>query len=200
MTGREDKFERYYDAVEATPPRPTLIKALELFAAEGRPAGIAADLGCGSGVDTVELLNRGWRVIAIDKSESALERLRNRPDLPVGPDLETVQGRFEDVSWGTVRLVNASFALPLAEPTRFPELWQRILASLEPGGRFSGQLYGPRDSWAKHQGMTILERPQVEGLVRGLAVEALEETERDGMTAVGRPKHWHYYELVLRKP
>nr|WP_312508672.1 class I SAM-dependent methyltransferase [Pseudomonas luteola] len=42
------------------------------------PTGVALDLGCGTGRDTLELLARGWDVIAVDAQAEALERLSIR--------------------------------------------------------------------------------------------------------------------------
>ncbi|HKA27105.1 MAG TPA: class I SAM-dependent methyltransferase, partial [Gaiellaceae bacterium] len=74
---------RYYDAAKGGAPRETLLFALDLFEREGGGGKerLAVDLGCGEGRDTVELLRRGWRVLAIDAEREAIERLRTRPGL-----------------------------------------------------------------------------------------------------------------------
>jgi hypothetical protein len=108
--------------------------------------------------------------------------------------------RFEDVPLPIgVQLVNSSFALPLCEPARFHELWTRIVEALPSGGRFSGQWYGPRDSWAGRPGMTFLSRAEAEALLAGFDVEMFEEEEADGTTPRGKPKHWHIFHIVARK-
>src|SRR3954468_24291573 len=66
----------YFAAVAGKPARDTLLKALELFEKEKRAPGFAVDLGCGSGRDTLELLRRGWRVLAVDSSSEGMELLR----------------------------------------------------------------------------------------------------------------------------
>ena len=40
------------------------------------PAGRALDLGCGEGADAIWLAEHGWTVVAVDVSNTALERLR----------------------------------------------------------------------------------------------------------------------------
>ena len=84
-------------------------------------------------------------------------------------------------------------------PNQFGAVWQRIVASLRPGGRFSGQLFGDRDGWATQPDMSFQTREDAENLLRGLEVEHLEEVEEDGETAVGDPKHWHVFHVVARK-
>ena len=73
-------------------------------------------------------------------------------------------------------------------------------ATLRPGGRFCGQLFGPRDEWAPAADMTFLTREQVEQLLDGWEIERLDELEQDGHTAVGKPKHWHLFHVVARRP
>ncbi|HEX9647295.1 MAG TPA: class I SAM-dependent methyltransferase [Alphaproteobacteria bacterium] len=205
MTRSESETWRaYYAATGARAPRATLLIALDRFAAEGADAGKlhALDLGCGSGRDAVELLARGWSVLAIDAEPAAIEALRARPEITASARsrLETRVARFEAARWPRVDLVNASFALPLVPPAAFAGLWRRIVASLKPGGRFAGQLYGERDGWAGDPTITFFSRSQVEALLAGLEVEHLLEEEDDSVTPRGAPKHWHIFHVVARKP
>ena len=194
---RDGDWTEYYERTAGRPPRPTLLAALERF---GPGAGrVAVDLGCGDGRDTVALLARGWRVLAIDAEPAAIERLSARPDLPPGAPLETRCERFEESSWPEADLVNASFALPLVAPERFAALWEKIGRSLKPGGRFSGQLFGDRDGWRGEKAITFMSRAEVERLLAGFAVELLEEEESDAATPYGKRKHWHLFHICARK-
>lgn len=196
------RWRRYYRQTGGGPPRRTLLLALDRFAAEPpvSRARFAVDLGCGAGRDTIELLRHGWSVLAIDAEPAAIEELEGREDLPPGSCLKTRVARFEDTDWPECDLVNASFALPLCPPERFPALWRRIVASLRPGGRFCGQLYGERDGWAGDPGMTHLGRAAAEALFARLELEHFHEEEEDSITPRGKPKHWHIFHAVARKP
>jgi tellurite methyltransferase len=110
----------YYDAVGDSPPRTTLLEALARFDVEdAAPARRAVDLGCGNGRDTVELLRRGWHVLAIDSDAEGLRRLRAR----IAPDqaarLQTSRAPVEAAAWPEVDLVNASYVLPLCSAAAF---------------------------------------------------------------------------------
>ena len=189
----------YYAATADRPPRHTLLEALARFAPSASPR-LAVDLGCGDGRDTIELLRRGWSVLAIDAEPAAIARLWSRADLPESARLSCLCQRVEDAAWPAADLVNAGFSVPLCPPDRFPALWRRILASLQPGGRFSGQLYGDRDEWAGRPGITYLDRAAAERLLRDFRVELFEEEETDSVTPRGKPKHWHIFHIVAQRP
>ncbi|MEK9661372.1 MAG: class I SAM-dependent methyltransferase, partial [Alphaproteobacteria bacterium] len=76
MKATKDRdWASYYRKTGERPPRATLLAALDRFDAE--PASpdrrLAVDLGCGSGRDVVEMLRRGWRVLAIDAEQAAVD-------------------------------------------------------------------------------------------------------------------------------
>lgn len=194
FTGWED----YYQAVSGEPPRETTVLAAERWEAEHGRSGFAVDLACGEGRDTVELLRRGWTVLAIDSEPLALAWLEKRDDL-VGRDrLETRLAAMEDTGLPPADLVNASFALPFCPPERFETLWERITGALGTGGRFAGQIFGPDDDWAD-PGLTILDRPAVEALFAGFDFERMDEINRDGKDVRGIAKHWHIFHIVARR-
>jgi SAM-dependent methyltransferase len=201
-TSRASGWVKYYTATEGRPPRPTLLAALDGFAAEGI-CGIAADLGCGDGRDAIELLRRGWRVIAIDSEPTALERLRVRKDLPQGAQLDLRGEKYEEANWGEVALVNSSFALPFCPPAAFPALWRKIESSIVSGGRFAGQLCGPRDSWATrgidNRPISFHDEAATRALFANYAVEIFDVEETDSVTPRGETKHWHLFHVVARK-
>jgi tellurite methyltransferase len=190
-------FAGYYAATREGGPRKTLLAALDA----APTTGFAIDLGCGTGRDTVELLRRGWRVLAVDAEADAVAELRRRPEArEAGARLETSVARFEAIELPPADLINSSFALPLCPPEQFPALWQRIRASLKPGARIAIQLFGPRDSWARREPPPCIhDRSAVDALLSGLTVEMLDEEETDTTTPRGQQKHWHIFHVVARR-
>ena len=185
-------WHAYYEAAGGD-PRPTLVAAAESFAEPGR----AADLGCGTGRDTFELLRRGWSVLAIDGQREAVDRLLAAAH--PGARLETQVARIEEATWPECDLVNSSYALPFVPPQAFPAVWARIIDSLRAGGRFSGQLFGDRDEWRTDPLLTFQTRADIARLLTPFDVELLDEVEEDGQTATGTAKHWHLFHVVARK-
>jgi len=184
----------YYDANTDRSPRPMLLEVLDAF----EPLhGDAVDLGCGQGVDTLALLERGWTVFATDAEHEAIERVRARVPESLAPRLRTRVSPMEEVELPDADLVWASFSLFFCDPARFDEVWARIRAAIRPGGRFAGQFLGERDTWAPQDDRSAFSRTAAEALLDGLEVERFEEEENDGEACSG-PKHWHVFHAVAR--
>ena len=192
----------YYKATSRGPPMNTLTKALSLFDADGSVKGerFAIDLGSGSGRDTVELLRRGWKVLAVDNEPEAIKWVRSATKPKYHARLKTRLVSFEKVRLPKCDLVNASYSLPFCSPERFASFWRRILASMRPGGRFAGHFFGVRDEWARDSLMTFHTVRQVKAMLSHLEMEFFLEKEWNGTTASGLRKHWHVFSVVARKP
>ena len=183
----------YYAWSAGREPRPLLLAACrELGAGRGR---LAIDLGCGEGTDALELLARGWSVLAVDAEPAGLALLQARIPPAAAGRIRILCASFAEADLPRAHLIHAGFSLPFCPPQAFPALWARIRRALAPGGVFAGQLFGTRDTWADDPDMTFHARRQVETLLDGLDVLRLEETERDGHAFSG-PKHWHTFDIL----
>jgi SAM-dependent methyltransferase len=182
------------------------------------PPRIAVDVGCGEGRDTRELLRRAagrpWSVLATDGSSTGLDIIARSLTAAERPRVRLVQCTMEDlprayrdgVPHGVARaparqvdLVNASFSLPFCKPADLPRLWRWIDGLIRPGGRFAGQIFGDRDTWAHVRKTTGVPRRQIDRMFAGYVFEELREEEKDDVTAMGEPKHWHVFHIVARK-
>ena len=96
--------------------------------------------------------------------------------------------------------VNAEFSLPFISAAAFPSVFTKLMASVKIGGLFTGQLFGPNDSWnLPESGMNFHSRSDVERLLRGWAVLELTEEDRPGKTKLGEDKHWHIFHIIARR-
>ncbi|MGI0131429.1 MAG: class I SAM-dependent methyltransferase [Thermoplasmata archaeon] len=195
------KWIGYYRWTAARPPRELLLRTLDHIGWERRRATRrrAVDLGFGAGTDTLELLRRGWRVLAIDREEAAARFLDRRVSTRNRKSLTTLVAPLEGLELPRSDLIYASYSLPFCSPTAFTALWASIRAALLPGGHFAGQLFGDRDEWAGQRPMTFHSSRQALELTRGFKVELIRETKEEGQSFEG-PKRWHYFDLILEKP
>jgi hypothetical protein len=189
----------YFASVLGKGARETLIAALELFSKEGFSEGLGVDIAAGEGRDSLELLKQGWRVVATDSHPDAFPLLWSRVPEALKPRLTTVEADFAEMQVPECDLVNASFALPFCDPAHFPSLWNRIVAAIRPGGRFAGQFFGDRDTWASLPGRTHHSRDEVLKLLEGFEIEEMREEERDDPPDLRNPKHWQMFHVVSRK-
>ena len=188
----------YYEEQAEREPHDVLLQVLALFEEDGR-RGLAVDLGCGQGFESAELLRRGWEVVAIDATEEAIRRLRRRIPAGHATRLRTVVSRMEDVDVPTADLIYASFSLPFCRPQVFPRLWSDIRDAIRPGGRFAGELFGDRDTWASsEEEMTFFDIASARALFEGMELESFVEEENDDQ-GWSEMKHWHVFHVIARR-
>jgi tellurite methyltransferase len=187
-------WNEYFELTKGQPPRKILTRAVPLVANKES----ALDLGSGALNDTLYLLAEGFEhVTAVDKEPVAEVVAKTLP----ADRFSYVISKMEDFVYppNTFDLVNAQFSLPFIKPEHFDEVWERIDASLKPGGIFVGQLFGDRDGWVGNDNMTFHTKSQAERLCGNFNTLVFEEEEKDKPTAAGHPKHWHIFHFILRK-
>jgi tellurite methyltransferase len=207
-----DYWAAYYQVTVERPAWRTVLKAIELFAAEPGAGGaapgatpaperrpFAVDLGCGAGRDTRALLRAGWRVLAVDREPVAAGVLTNATEPELRADLQTAVADLADFEIPPCDLVNASLCLPFLDPPAFAGTWSRIVGSLRPGARFAAMLFGDRDGSASDPEMTCLPPERVRADLVGFEIEHWVVEEDDRPTALGEPHHFHLVEFVARK-
>lgn len=115
-------------------PNAMLVAVLSGLAQDLR-VGYALDLGCAEGSDSVWLADRGWDVLGVDVSPTALERTRARAEYAgVAERVRTEQHDLgSSFPSGRFDLVAASY---LQTPLSFPRarILQQAAAAVRPGG------------------------------------------------------------------
>lgn len=193
------RWEAFYKTFEGRAPSALLSRALDLGVPAATPP-LALDLGCGSGIETCLLLERGWQVLAIDQEAMAIERLRTRVGPLAAGRLRTLQQHFETLDeLPPAQLIHAGLAWPFCHPEWFARFWQLQVEALQPGALLVGQLFGERDQWSTDPDRTFHSRSAALELCAGLEIEHFAESEGLGKSLRG-PKYNHRFDLILRKP
>lgn len=182
----------YYQAVLAKP----LHFVYEVLGPHLRPPGVAVDIGCGVGTATLFLLDKGYEVYAVDRSEEAISILRTR--LPEGERAHLVVADMMEFPMPPCDVVTAGFSLFFLNQEQLAEFWPRVVSALRPGGLFGGQFLGANDEWAD-KGHALANERTLKEMFEGFEFIHFEEVDREGETSVGKLKHWHVFHVVARK-
>jgi trans-aconitate methyltransferase len=190
----------YVAKTAGTSPRPLYQQAVARF---DHP-GTAVDLGCGAGNETLDLLQRGWSVHAVDSSKAAIRSVTERAAALPGLTSDSARGLTTELAdlWAATppaaNFVYAGFSLFFVPPSEYAEAWARVVAAVAPEGRFAGHFLGPSDSWAGLPEISAHTEYAVRELFRGWRLEHFHEVDEDGKSFSG-PKHWHLYEVIAAK-
>ena len=170
------------------------------------PPGRALDLGCGEGADAVWLAERGWHVVAVDISDTALGRAADAARTHgVADRIEFVQFDLSDgFPDGTFDLVSAQFLHSTVRLDR-----SRILVDAAAAVRAGGLLvivdHGSAPPWASKLDHHH-EFPSAEEVIAGLGKSAddfervrVEAVERQAVGPEGQQRPWMDNVIVLRR-
>jgi SAM-dependent methyltransferase len=191
----DSSWRAYYEKIFGRPVNAFYRNAVIRFDQPGH----AVDLGFGAGIETRDMLDRGWKVSAIDKEQSAIDFILERVPPDQMPSLRTDVSAFESLNLPKADFVWAGLSLPFCAPEAFDTVWSKIIAALKPGGRFAGDFFGVRHAWSGNTDMTFHTREQVEALAEQLQLEYIQEGEGERQTAFDGYQKWHMISVLARK-
>lgn len=135
------KYWGEYARMQPSAPLPLAVEFLMQSAGEGK---VAIDLGCGNGPATALLLERGWRVIAVDSSSLALAVLGAKyKDAVDSGRLTLIEADILTyIPEEPADLVLAADILSYVDPAQFRTTWMKIHDSfIKPQGFLIGNLH-----------------------------------------------------------
>lgn len=190
-----DKARKYYERTSDRAPSFLLTRAVKIYA---KDTGEALDLGCGAFRDTKYLLLIGFSVTAVDKRSLVRDYAENLPSDRFRLNIADIK----DFDYGirNYDLINAHFSIPFNSKNDVRDIFSKIKRSLKPGGMFVGNLLGLNDEWYGDADKSFHTLQEARELVEGLEIIELSEIEKDGSTADGKPKHWHFIDVIAQKP
>ena len=190
------RIEKYYDNTQSNLPRKNVKYFIENIVSEPKNA---IELGCGAGNDTVYLIKNNWNVVAIDREDVA-ERISKRLREQEKEKFIFQKQNFETLKIEKTNLIVANNCLSFCNKDKFKELWNKINESVSPNGYFVGNFFGVKDSWNGIKAdMVFFTKEQVMELFVDFEIIRFEEIEKDGLTGLGKMKHWHVFDVVARK-
>ncbi len=186
------EWEKYQKNTATGQPRPLLVEAISYVSQKN----VAMDFGAGALNDTQFFLESGFKeVIALDITPQFKEIV-----VPNGTNFVYVEKAFDQYEFAPTYfdIISAQYSLPFMSDSVFLKVWDRLRIGLKNGGIFTGQLFGLRDDWAQREGMTFYGEDDIKKLINGLEVIVCKEQEFT--EEIARKKHWHYFDLIVRKP
>lgn len=192
-------WETYFKHHASRKPLPFFLKAVEV-AEERALRKFAVDLGSGAGIESLELLRRGWRVHAIDGQELALKMLAARVPSEAVNNISYELSAFEEIqSIPRCDFFYTYHSFPFCKKESSAGLWQAVVDSINPGGVFAGTFFGLDDEWVESEKVTGTSLKQLDEMFTGFEVLHKKEINEMAGTAAGPQKHWHVHEVIALK-
>ncbi len=195
-------WSEYYECVTAScrPPRELFFRAVNQFKKSGLVDPVAVDLGCGIGIESLELLRQGWRVLSVDSQQEALDYLNKNMSDEVKDHSQTFCGLFEEVDFPSCDFIWAGNSLPFCSADQLHTVLTRIARALKPGGRFAGDFFAPRHAWAGNKNINTFSTNELKTAFPTLEAEYWTVGEGEAQATLYDVVHWHVHTIVMRKP
>ena len=130
-------IEDYYIKTSGANPHKNIIEFINKT--DVKP-GIAIDLGCGAGRDTLFLLNSNWRVYAVDREDTS-QLIKSQLPIKYMKNFEFIHSSFSEFEFLKNDLTVANYSLPFCHPAKFKLVWNRLVESIKPNGYFVGNFF-----------------------------------------------------------
>lgn len=170
------------------------------------PPGHALDLGCGEGADACWLAERGWTVVAVDISDTALARATAAAEAQgLSERIEFVQHDLSDsFPDGTFDLISAQFLHSMI-PFDRPRLLKKAAGAVRPGGLLLIVDHAGPPPWASKLDHHHHEFPSAEEVIESLELGddwqrvRVDAVERQAKGPDGESRPWIDNVIVLRR-
>jgi SAM-dependent methyltransferase len=204
MSDAQQVWEEHYTERDRAWSGRANVRLVEV--AESLPPGRALDLGCGEGGDAMWLAERGWQVVAVDISETALARAAE--DARARNVLERIDFQRHDLPHtfveGVFDLVSAQFLHSMVELDR-PRLLRMGAEAISAGGTLLIVDHAGPPPWASKLDHHH-EFPSADEVVASLSLDdsewervRVEAVDREATGPDGQVGTWTDNVIVLRR-
>ncbi|MCC2646788.1 MAG: SAM-dependent methyltransferase [Rickettsiaceae bacterium] len=194
---KPNKWEVYFKNKLNEPARDFVVKAINSLPIPVHGEIIALDLGASVGNETAFLLEKGFKVIAVDNQKLAFDFMLKRPDIVKFQNrLTTIISPFQELDFSTIPMIDivtASYSLPFCPPEYFEEFWVKLVRQIKPGGYFVGNFFDPGFTAftnSDRKQMTLHTKSQIVSLFKDFKIIDFKEVKKEAKE-VGKLDHYH---------
>lgn len=186
--------EYYQNSIKRDKPSRLLADFFRLKLDKNLKEKNAIDLGCGAGNDSIFLLEKGFKVTAIDSEPQVSEILSKR--VKNTQNLNVVIDDFSKVKLQKTDLINANFSLFFVKKD-FKLFIKNVLDNINKNGYFVGNFLGKEDDWKKSK--TTVEKDELRNYFSKFKILYFSEEKyyKDSLTK--KNKFWHVYNIIAKK-
>lgn len=157
----------------------------------------AIDLGAGAGNDAKYLLEKGFKVICIDKEERSKEITISQ--VTQNENLKFELQEFENLKLDKADLIYSCLSLHFCKPNKFDNMMNEITNNINKNGFFVGNFLGEEDGWYGNDKMTFLPKEKVLSYFKDFEIKYYAEKKYVKDTVIGGKKNWHLFEIMAMK-
>lgn len=193
-----EEWNEYYKNTLSESPSKILAKYFELGLDSNHKSNkLAIDLGCGAGNDTIYLLKKNYKVIAVDKEVSVINLIKSR--ISDTSKLDFIIESFENIKLNKVDLITSNLSICFCKPQYFNRLCDEITNNILEEGYFVGNFLGKEDDWSMDSNKTFIDKEQLDIIFKDFKIVFFKEEKFYKKTVKGKMKFWHIYQIIARK-
>lgn len=177
---------------------PTYPSLAELSAKNSHGCGKALDTGCGPGLASIYLLEKSWKVVAIDKDPEMVMRLQRKvARLNHQQNIVVQCADFILAELPEVHLMHAGYAMQYVPPYLFDATWRKLTACIAYDGIFAGQFFGTHDLFGHSKDYSVFDEASCRSLFSQWELLMFDTYLGPGHRNPERI--WHFFTVVAPK-
>lgn len=189
--------DEYYNRTINNKPNKLLMKFFDMKLDRDINEKTAIDLGCGTGNDTIFLLDKGFKVTAVDKENKVINIIKDK--IQNNKNLSFIIDDFAKIRLHKVNLITANFSLHFCNPLYFDKFMCEITENISLGGYFVGNFLGKEDQWFSDKTKTFVDRNKIQEIFKGFDIIHFNEEKYYKDSVSIKNKYWHVFNVIVQK-
>ena len=189
-------WEQYYEMTKNRPLRKLYSTALSFLNSKHKSA---MDLGCGAGIEVIDLLNREFVVHGVDFQPLSIQSIQNQLNQRKSQFYGHVTTLELWKEWPQVDFIFSYHALPFCKASYFNSVIQKMIDSVNPGGILAISLFGQEHDWVLEKQTVGVSEEFIRTQLKDFEIISFQEKKERAMSTFEGEIFWHYYEVIAQK-